>query len=292
MASLAGLELAAHGAWEAQHVRSLVFLVIAVTVVVQGLSAGAIADLLGVRLEKPNGYVLLGANALARLVARALRAAGEPVVLVEDDDRAVRGAEADGFTVVYGDPLAERTLARTQPDLRQAYVALTDDLQRNLLWTERVARLAPHVRRIVATERAGETGDPMKTVHEGGAQVLFAGPRKLTQWVERAEAGALGVQFFRLDQGGLDVLPSPPMSEQLAPLLWWRTEGPQLVDDSWSPQVGDVAAFLHDTTGDADPLGWLAQHGWERAATLQPGLESGLRAPSGGQAGPVAAEPG
>src|SRR5690606_4712207 len=128
--------------------QAMVFLVIASTVVVQGLLAGPVSRLLGVRRAPPKGYVILGANALGRLVAQALRATGEPVVLVDEEDAQVRAAEASGLPVVYGDSLSERTLARTQPEVRAAYVALSADGQKNLLWAERVGRAAPEVRRV------------------------------------------------------------------------------------------------------------------------------------------------
>jgi len=272
MATLAALELEAIGAWEADALRAMVFLVIASTVVVQGLLAGPISRLLGVRRAQPRGYVILGANALGRLVARALRAAGEPVVLVDEDDAAVRAAEASGLQVIYGESLSERTLARTQPEVRAAYVGLTADAQKNLLWAERVGRAVPQMRRVVAAERAGETSDPLKTAREGGATVLFGGPRRLSKWVERAERGEIGLHFCRLERPGHDSLPLGDEAEGLAPLMVWREGRMSLIDDHWRPQRGDMAAFLYDRACEEDPTGWLLAHGWSRLSALPPAL--------------------
>lgn len=272
LASLSALELEAHGAWEGSALRALVFLVIAVTVTVQGISAGTVAKLLGVRREQPRGYVLFGGNALARLVGRALRATGVPVVmLVEKDDR-VHEAQAEGFSVVYGDVLAERTLARTRPERRDGFVALSSDPQRNLLWAERVGRALPHSVRLVAVDRGGETGDPVQTVRESGARALFGGARRLAQWIDRAEAGRLSVSFRRLESSEAEeLLPAKgDPASQLAPMLVWRDGKMRLVDDDWRPRVEEVCAFLIDLDAEAEARDWLQQHGWALtgAATL------------------------
>ena len=47
-----------------------VFLVIAITVVVQGLTGGTVASLLGVRRPRDTGYVIVGANPVGRMLGR------------------------------------------------------------------------------------------------------------------------------------------------------------------------------------------------------------------------------
>jgi len=272
LASLSALELEAHGAWEGGALRALVFLVIAMTVTVQGMTAGPVAKLLGVVREQPRGYVLFGGNALARLVGRALRATGAPVLMLVEKDESVHAAQADGFPVVYGDALAERTLARTRPERRHAFVALSADPQRNLLWAGRVARSLPQSVRLVAVDRGGERGDPVQTVRESGALALFGGARRVSQWIDRAEAGRLSISFLRLQESeGLEVLPGKgECAAQIAPLLVWREGRLRLADDEWSPRTGDVCGFLIDQDAASEATAWLLEHGWTPAGPMSP----------------------
>jgi len=113
-ASLVADTLTRSGLEIGNELRAMVFLVIAVTVLVQGLTAGFVAQLLGLRLPAHSGYALLGANALARTYARIFRAAGDDVVLLDSSPEACREAQAEGLRVIYGDGLSESMLARAE----------------------------------------------------------------------------------------------------------------------------------------------------------------------------------
>ena len=54
---------------------------------------------------------------LGLALGRQLRDAGQTVVFVDADPQRCRVAEADGFTVVFGDALLERTLRRISIDV-------------------------------------------------------------------------------------------------------------------------------------------------------------------------------
>ena len=80
VSSLFALELTQAGIAGGVELKALVFLVIAMTVTLQGLSGGPVASLLGVRRATNSGYLLLGANPIARHLARQLSASGEEVM--------------------------------------------------------------------------------------------------------------------------------------------------------------------------------------------------------------------
>ncbi len=86
--------------------RALVFLVIAVTVVVQGLSGGAVAGLLRLRREI-TGFAILGANGLGRAYGELLREAGQEAIFLDSNLDACRAARAAGFRALHGSALAE-----------------------------------------------------------------------------------------------------------------------------------------------------------------------------------------
>jgi len=85
----------------------MVFLVIMVTVVIQSITASPLAMLLKVKEPDNNGYLFIGANAVARLLAKALISKDIPVVLTDTSWENVRAARMDNLRVYYGNPVSE-----------------------------------------------------------------------------------------------------------------------------------------------------------------------------------------
>ncbi|MDZ7827484.1 MAG: sodium:proton antiporter [Gammaproteobacteria bacterium] len=86
----------------------LTFVVILGTVIIQGLTAGPLAKLLGVAEPEPRGVLIVGAHPLARAIGTALKEAGFPVQLWRDAGReAVREARMEGLRAFYGSPVSE-----------------------------------------------------------------------------------------------------------------------------------------------------------------------------------------
>ena len=138
VASLFAIELNANGIEGGVDMRALVFLVIACTVTLQGLTGGFLARLLGLSRTRNNGYVLLGANTLARKVGQLLRDAGETVLLVDSNQDCSAKASAEGFQVIYGNGLEERTMRRAQLETRKATLALTPNESINFIYAKAV----------------------------------------------------------------------------------------------------------------------------------------------------------
>jgi NhaP-type Na+/H+ or K+/H+ antiporter len=83
VASLFAIELGAVDIAGGEPLRALVFLVIAVTVTVQGLSGGLVARALGVKRPSHSGVLLLGANRIALAIAELLQNGGERVTMID-----------------------------------------------------------------------------------------------------------------------------------------------------------------------------------------------------------------
>jgi NhaP-type Na+/H+ or K+/H+ antiporter len=130
LASVVALEAAGRlGANEEQFV-ALVFVVILVTIAVQSAYAAPLARLLRVY---PVRTIVAGYGETGSRVARRLRDAGEPVLVVESDgDRAVRGRD-DGFEVLFGDIANQEVLRKAGVDEANALVLVTGSDDRNLL---------------------------------------------------------------------------------------------------------------------------------------------------------------
>ena len=86
----------------------LTFLVIIGTVVLQSATARALARALGVREPDPHGFLIIGANPLARTIAKALDEHGFQTLLVDNNRAYVRAAAMHGLKVFYGSAVSEQ----------------------------------------------------------------------------------------------------------------------------------------------------------------------------------------
>jgi NhaP-type Na+/H+ or K+/H+ antiporter len=195
MATLFAESLTRAGIPGGEDLRALVFLVIALTVLVQGLTGGLMAQLLGLRRPSNQGYVILGANPLGLALGRGLRLTGDEVVMVDINPEHCHVAEQAGFKVIYGNGLEERTLLRAEVDTRAGCIGCTANEEVNLLFV-RHAREDFRVPSLwLARERHDASpGDQM--VSRIGARVLFAAPRDLDLWILRLGKGEAEVKAW------------------------------------------------------------------------------------------------
>jgi len=245
--------------------RAMVFLVIAVTVLVQGLTGGFLAGMLGLRRLSNQGYVILGATGLGRALAAALHGAGEEVVLMDANAAAVSQTEGEGYRVIYGNALEERTLLRAQIDTRTGAVALTPNESVNLHFAEKAHELkVPKV--YVALHRAkGQVTDDM--VERSGAKVLFGVKRDIDLWRVRIRRGHAVRQVWRYDGDEKRGLYEDPTSltegeKVLLPLVRYSKEKVSLVDESTRFSPGDQLCYLLHVEQRNLTESWLRERGW------------------------------
>lgn len=258
VASLFAERLAEAGYAEGAELRALVFLVIAVTVVVQGLASGSVAGLLGLRRPTNQGYAILGANPLGRVLAHALRAAGEDVAVIDANATEARAAEAEGLRVVYGNANDESVMVRADVEGRRGFLAVTSSEGANLLLARRAKDdfrvptiyTALHRRKVaITTERAAEAG----------ARVLFGRPIDLEEWIYALRQGQVELQRWRFEgeeaelgarlagESRRDATP------RILPLVVARGGGAAPVDETTRVRRGDVVAFALPADGLATP---------------------------------------
>lgn len=101
------LRLEELGVEEAALLVPLTFVVIMGTVIVQGLTAGPLAKLIGVMEPEPRGVLLVGAHPLARKLGLALQDSGFRVLLCDTSWEAVAEARMAGLPTFYGSPVSE-----------------------------------------------------------------------------------------------------------------------------------------------------------------------------------------
>ncbi len=106
ISSLFALRLGEIGYPGADVLVPLVFSIIIGTVIIQSVTAKPVANLLGVSAPEPTGVLVVGANQVARLVAKSLHDAGKTVVVADSHWASIRKARMLGLPVFYGSPVS------------------------------------------------------------------------------------------------------------------------------------------------------------------------------------------
>ena len=244
IASLFAQVLTADGIPQGRDLQAMVFLVIAATVVVQGLGGSLVADLLGVGRPSNRGYVIAGANPLARELARALRSAGHDVVMVETDAAEVAAAQREGLPVLLGNALDEEVLEQGDVAARRGVIGLIRNEGVSLLVAEKALRDFRVGAAYIAV-RPDATAVPMDRLRTLGVRVLFGTEIDIAYWSREVRAGRSTVRTYEFTAEG-EIHPSELEATSLVlPLLVERKGQTVLVGDDTRIKTGDRVALLH-----------------------------------------------
>lgn len=152
----------------------LVFILIIGTVILQSATARPLARWLKVAAPESNGLLIAGSDEVARAVGNALRDAGFPVLLADDDWDGIRQARMEGLATFYGNPVSP--FAERHLDLSETGRVLAMSTHR-----ERNSLVCVHFRQELGRERvyrlrnmsAGEEGDRLAFADDLQAPPLF-----------------------------------------------------------------------------------------------------------------------
>lgn len=136
-----------------KQLEALVFVTVALTVTVQGLTAGLVAGVLGVHVPALQGTLIVGADHLGRLLARLLLSRGRQAVLIDVNPQHCRAARAEGLPTYNGDALSVDSLEEAGIRYADTVLALTRNHELNTLIGLRV-RDNFHVERILTVSEA------------------------------------------------------------------------------------------------------------------------------------------
>ena len=283
VASLSAQTLSAEGLAVGNELRAMVFLVIAVTVIVQGLTGGPLASLLGVRRASNSGYVILGANDLSRAFGRVLRDAGQEVLLLESNPDACRAAEKEGFRVLYGTGLSESILQRADLDGRAGCLAITPNDGVNLLFARRAREMFRVPGAWVALRR-GHLSVTKEMVRQTGAAILFGDPKNIELWTLRLERRLATVSRFR--RTGAEVGDNEmkelhdEMENLILPLALRRGKKILPMDGEIAFKKDDelIAVIFDERRGQA--VEWLYRRGWHTEEEAPAESTDGARSPA------------
>lgn len=196
LASMAAAALEAAGLPGGDELRAMVFLTIATTVLLAGVTAAPVGALLGVRLPGREVVAILGAQGLGLALARELRDAEWPVVFLDSNPHNCRLAEEAGFSVVFGNALKDRTMQRARFDGVGMAVGLTANQVLNSVFVTR-ARERFGVAECYAAIEQPDLGLAPELVANEEVRMLFDGPHEVERWDVRARHEALEVESWR-----------------------------------------------------------------------------------------------
>ena len=208
IASITAAALEMQGLEGGTALRALVFSTIAGTVVLAGALAYPLAWLLDLRLPQRDRVAIFGARGLALPLAHALRDGGVPVIFIESDPKRSEAAEKAGHTVVFGDPLDERTLQRARMELVGTVVGLTFSEHANSLFVREAREAYGVARGFVAMESSGDT-PALRLIQRSGLDVLFDAPHDPARWDVRWRHGDLDIVPFEYGPDGTSGADSP-----------------------------------------------------------------------------------
>lgn len=271
VASLFAVTLEANGIDGGRPLRALVFLVIAVTVAVAGLSGGVVARALSLRRKTDDGWVILGANELARTLARALMDTGQPVVCVDTNPTNCSAAEQEGLRVLLANGLEERTLHRAAIDTRAGAVGLSPNSEVNLMFAARTKAAGKLTRRLVGLGR-NRARYGTDTAHESGARVLFGRAVDMDHWAVRVRRGNAEVQRWRWSgsrNGAVEEPLTAGSDDAMLPLVHLHRDGGAPVSSATRAMVGDEFIVLANKQRSKDVQAWM-DLGWEQVSEYAP----------------------
>ena len=175
VSSLFALELAHIGFEGAEKLVSYTFFVIIGTVAIYGLSASKVAELLGVKQQKPQGILIVGAHLFARAISKELNEQGYKTLMVDANVSNVLDARLEGLRSFHGNILGEHILDELELDGIGKMLALTPNDDANALAALHSADLfgRSEVYQLRPTDVASDGGDTERPQHLRG-RLLFS----------------------------------------------------------------------------------------------------------------------
>jgi Trk K+ transport system NAD-binding subunit len=228
---------------------ALVFMTIAITVVVQGITASGVARLLGVRAADGSYTIVIGADRLGRVVASALKEHGGDPLLIDTNRRCVAAAQREGFQAVSGNSLDREVLEDAQVDAAAALIATTANQEINVL----AARLAAEeygVPRVYSVLVREEDGVKKELVEDMGGRVAFGRRIDVNRWNDDLTDGAARLSEVEVGAPGRAPLGKLELPDDVLPLILVRGDRRSLCHAETRWQRGDRIVALTRGAGE------------------------------------------
>ncbi|MDJ0845756.1 cation:proton antiporter [Crocosphaera sp.] len=254
VASLFAILLTQKGINGGDSIKALVFLTIMMTVFVQGLSARWVAKGLKITAVEATGAVIVGCNALGRLMGRLFEQRGESVVLIDTDPEACQQAEAAGLSVFQSSALDPDVLEEAGIESMGTFMALTSNGQVNLVLAQRATEefKPPRVFAIFPSN-APQENSPSKSSKSSNTKIspAFVDQQLIKMWNQYLTEGQFKLGITDFQEPGLSFKQAHFQAlireGEVLPLLIKRKGTLQVVQATQNWQLGDeVTYLLHD----------------------------------------------
>jgi len=265
VASVTANALADSGDAAGNELRALVFLTIAGTVLLAGVTAAPVASLLGVRLPGRDRIAILGADGLGLCLGKWLRSRDVQVVFLDSNPEHVRQAQEAEIPVVFGDAIQERTMQRARFESIGSVVGLTPNQVLNSVFVSRARELFGVPQGYIAMTRAG-TGIAPDLIERGQARVLFDGPHDTERWEVRCRHGEVEVEEWEVVRKAGDLENAPRAGERVVLIGVCRGKRAFPMFEREKLAEGDRVAVAIHTPERAEAEAYLRWRGLERPA--------------------------
>ena len=260
VASLFALELEKHGV-DGSQLRAMVFSLIAVTVLLSGLTGSLAAQFLGLKRPENVGWVILSANNLSRSLAKVLIESGEEVICIDQNPKACRRAEEEGIKVIYGNGLDEKTLLRAEIDTRLGAMGLSSNEEVNLLFGTKAKEIGKLSTILVGIKSMAE-GITSEMVKEIGGRIPFGRQCDIEQWAGWIQRGITSINRYSLTSPASNNNFQDGMEGIILPLVLHRKSKSQPIDDTTEIKAGDEVTMIVNNQREKEALEWLSSQGW------------------------------
>ena len=260
VASLFALELEKHGV-DGSQLRAMVFSLIAVTVLISGLTGGIAAQFLGLKRPENVGWVILSANNLSRSLAKVLIESGEEVICIDQNPKACRRAEEEGIKVIYGNGLDEKTLLRAEIDTRLGAMGLSSNEEVNLLFGTKAKEIGKLSVILVGIKSMAE-GITSEMVKEISGRIPFGGQCDIEQWAGWIQRGITSINRYSLTSPASNNNFQDGTEGVILPLVLHRKSKSQPIDDTTEIKAGDEVTMIVNNQREKEALEWLSSQGW------------------------------
>ncbi|MDF0556236.1 cation:proton antiporter [Kamptonema sp. UHCC 0994] len=246
VSSLFAILLTQRGINGGDSIKALVFLTIIMTVFVQGLTAGWVAQLLGITSTSVTGAVIVGSNPLSRLIARLFKERGEVAVMIDTDEAGCLQAEQEGLQVFLSSALDHTILEEAGLASMGTFLAMTTNGEVNLVLAQRAAEEFKPPRVLAIFPRAANGSTNNTKINQA-----FIPDLPLKTWNKYLTDGEVKLGETQFKESGLEFqvahLEALIASEELLPLLIERDGYLQVVPVGEHWLAGDrIIYLLHD----------------------------------------------
>ena len=281
VASVTASALESAGMPGGPEIRALVFLTIAATVVLAGVTGVPLASLLRVRLPGRETVAILGAHGLGLSLGAALRDGGRPVMFLDSNPDNCRQAEEAGFPVVFGDALQERTMQRARFERVGVAIGVTANQMLNSVFVSRAHDFFKVPEGYIAVVRP-DLGIAPDLVDKGDAHMLFDGPHEVERWDVRARHGDLAIELWEYVGEAAERAEEGSLQRQRALRARQRRPRQARAPHTSGPRpgqgrCGDRRRLYAAARGCRESAPWTGLRASRRGAGRPEGLDTGLK---------------